>query len=345
LVALKKFNRYQKLSFVWLIAGLALFVFLVYRTGVGTIASKLKQFGWYFLLLLLISGVRQILRALAWRYCIEYEHRSVSFVELFKLRLVGDAITDLTVAGPVLGETAKTYAAGAHMPLAFSLSSIVIENLIYSLAVIFFIVSGAIVLLGRIALPHEIRVATVAGILALIAPVVIAFSLINRRRMVISGTLQWLERRNWLPRSIALRQSRLRLFESNVYEFYGKHSKAFWLISALEIIVNLTGVVEAYIILGVSFGVHSWLYAYLVEWTNRVVNAVFAFVPLRLGIDEGSTALTLSSLGYQSATGVSLAVIRKVRTLFWIAIGLLLTAQYSLSPKVAELPAVEDQAK
>ena len=159
-----KLNHYQKLSLLWLLVGSVLFAFLVYRTGIHTIVSKLELFGAYFLVLLLISGARQVLRTFAWRYCIEREHRHVGLLELFKLRLVGDAITDLTFAGPVLGETAKTYATGAHMPLTFSLSSIVIENLLYSLAVILFIISGAFVLLGRIAVPHQIRTATVAGI-------------------------------------------------------------------------------------------------------------------------------------------------------------------------------------
>ena len=161
---MKKLNRYQKLSLVWLVAGLALFAFLVYRTGLRTIASNIKVFGGYFLLLLLISGMRQVLRTFTWRYCIEREHRQVSLWELFKLRLVGDAITDLTFAGPVLGETAKTYAAAEHMPLTFSLSSIFIENLLYSLAVIVFIISGAFVLLGRIALPQQIRESRPAGV-------------------------------------------------------------------------------------------------------------------------------------------------------------------------------------
>ncbi len=322
---MKKLNRYQKLSLVWLLIGLVLFAFLVYRTGVSTIVSNIEVFGAYFLLLLLISGMRQVLRTFAWRYCIEREHRQVSLWELFKLRLVGDAITDLTFAGPVLGETAKTYAAGELMPLTFSLSSIFIENLLYSLAVIVFIISGAFVLLGRIAVPHQIRVATVAGILALVAPVLVA--------VFISGILHWLEERNWLPQRIARKEARLKLFESNVYEFYGKNRSGFWLIMPLEVLANLGGVIEVYIILGVTFGVYGWPYAYLVEWMNRVVNTVFAFVPLRVGIDEGSTALTLKSLGYASAAGVSLAIIRKVRTLFWIAVGLLLTAQYTLSPK------------
>ena len=330
---MKQLNRYQTLGLVWLVAGLALFGFLVYRTGVGTIVSNIELFGAYFLLLLLISGLRQVLRTFAWRYCIELEHRQVSLWKLFKLRLVGDAITDLTFAGPVLGETAKTYAMGEHMPLTFSLSSIFIENLLYSLAVIVFIISGAFVLLGRIAVPGQIRVATVAGMLALAAPVLVALWLISRRRLVISGILHWLEEKDWLPQRIARKETRLKLFEANVYEFYGKNRGAFWLIMLLEVLANLGGVIEAYIILGVTFGVYGWPYAYLVEWMNRVVNTVFAFVPLRVGIDEGSTALTVKSLGYASAAGVSLAIIRKVRTLFWIGVGLLLTAQYTLSPK------------
>jgi glycosyltransferase 2 family protein len=347
LARLNKFNHYQKLSLLWLLAGSALFAFLVYRTGIRTIVSKLELFGAYFLLLLLISGLRQVLRTFAWRYCIEREHRQVSLLELFKLRLVGDAITDLTFAGPVLGETAKTYAAGAHMPLTFSLSSIVIENLLYGFAVVVFIISGAFVLVSRIAVPHQIRVATMVGTLALVLPILVVFWLIGRRRLVISAVLHWLERKKWLPGTIARKESRLKLFESNLYEFYGKHRAAFWGIVIVEIIANLTGVIEAYLILGVTFGVYGWPSAYLIEWTNRVVNTVFAFVPLRVGVDEGSTALILSSLGYQSAAGVSLAIIRKVRTLFWILIGLILTAQYTLSPKIAveQAPAPQDGFK
>ena len=176
---------------------------------------------------------------------------------------------------------------------------------------------------------------TGSGILALAAPVLVVLWLISRRHLVLSGILHWLEERNWLPQRIARKEARLKLFESNVYEFYGKNRAAFWLIMLLEVLANLGGVIEAYIILGVTFGVYGWPYAYLVEWMNRVVNTVFAFVPLRVGIDEGSTALTVKSLGYASAAGVSLAIIRKVRTLFWIGVGLLLTAQYTLSPKAA----------
>jgi hypothetical protein len=346
-MALKNFGRYQKLSLAWLIIGLGLFAYLVYRTHAGTIVDKVELFGANFLILLLISGARQVMRTFAWRYCIEREYRQVSLFELFKMRLAADAITDLTIAGPVLGETAKTFAAREHMPLAFSLSSIFLENLIYSLAVVVFIISGAFVLLGRFAVPHRMQVAALAGILVLVLLVAVSYLLISRRRLIVSGFLDWLKRRNILWGIIGRHEERLKLLESNVYDFYGKHRRMFWVILLLEVGANLTGVIEAYVILGVAFGVYAWSFAYLVEWSNRVVNSVFAFIPLRAGVDEGSTALTLDVLGYTASAGVSLAIIRKVRTLFWIAVGLLMTAQYSLSPRATsgEVGNGEDRAK
>ena len=341
---LKELKQYRKLSLWWLLAGLALFVYLIYKTGVGNVIAGVQLFGAGFLLLLIISGVRHVLRTVAWYYSIEQKHRRVSFVDLFKMRLIGEAISDLTFAGPVLGETAKTLAASTRMPLTFSLSSVVIENLIYGLAVIAFVVSGVLVLLWRIALPQHLRIASIVGGLALLVPVLVVYLLVSRRWLAITALLNWVKRtnRNWT--FLTRREQRLRLFEENVYGFYGRHRRLFWGITVLEILANLTGVFEAYLILGKTWGYYSWLMGYLLEWANRVVNLAFAFVPLRVGVDEGSTALTMDGLGYDPATGVTLAVIRKIRTLFWVGVGLIITAQYSFAPdlRASGLSAGED---
>jgi uncharacterized membrane protein YbhN (UPF0104 family) len=69
----------------------------------------------------------------------------------------------------------------------------------------------------------------------------------------------------------------------------------------------------------------------LVESANRVVQFVFAFVPFGLGVQEGVAAATLEAFGYAASEGVSLAVIRKIRTLVWAALGLLLAAKLSIA--------------
>jgi hypothetical protein len=64
------------------------------------------------------------------------------------------------------------------------------------------------------------------------------------------------------------------------------------------------------------------------ESLNRVVTAAFKFVPLRVGVDEAASGAFAPLLAMDPAAGVALAVVRKVRSLFWIGAGLALIAVY-----------------
>jgi hypothetical protein len=52
------------------------------------------------------------------------------------------------------------------------------------------------------------------------------------------------------------------------------------------------------------------------------VNMLFSFVPARVGVDEAGSGLLTAALGMGGVSGVALAIVRKVRVLFWTAIGL-----------------------
>jgi hypothetical protein len=54
-------------------------------------------------------------------------------------------------------------------------------------------------------------------------------------------------------------------------------------------------------------------------------------VPFGLGVDEGTTAATLHSLGRTLSEGVSVAAIRKLRSLFWDFVGLGLAAHFMIA--------------
>jgi hypothetical protein len=57
---------------------------------------------------------------------------------------------------------------------------------------------------------------------------------------------------------------------------------------------------------------------------NRLTIVLFKFVPFRLGVDEAASGAIAPWVAVAPAAGVTLAVVRKARTLFWSAIGLLL---------------------
>jgi hypothetical protein len=329
--------RYRVGAALSTVAGVALFAWLIYATGPAAIAENVRRCGAVFVVLLLVSGVRHVLRTVCWYLCIDEDRRGVGFVDLFAIRLVGEALTDLTFAGPLLGESAKAVAMSRRMPAASTLSSIVVENLIYSTAVILFVVSGVAAFVLGVTLPHRMQaVVLLVGVAMLVPPLLVQLAL-RRRLLVLTKALDALERRNVTVPVLGRRRDAIRDFEAKVHDFFGKRRRLFAVVFVLELLSCLTGVVEAYLILAATAGHASVFAAFVVESANRAVNAVFPFLPLRVGVDEGGAALALNALGYTAQEGVSLAVIRKIRTIAWIGAGLLCMVWYGIGPRAATL--------
>ncbi len=71
--------------------------------------------------------------------------------------------------------------------------------------------------------------------------------------------------------------------------------------------------------------------AFILESVNRIINVVFKFVPLRMGVDEAGTGKISAVLAFTETTGVTLAIIRKGRDVFWTIVGIVLLIQRGLS--------------
>jgi hypothetical protein len=314
----------------WLI-GLALLVYVIKQAGFSTLLTQVRRLGWSFGILLLLSGGRHVLRTAAWSRCITPGDLRPKFLRLFGIRLVGEAASDLTLAGPLLGEGLKVWLASSGLPTAYSLSSVVLENLMYSLAVGYFILGGiAVVLLTSLG-TREIRLFVIAGPIVLTLFILLPYYVLKQRQRLLTQILEWSKQRHPDWRWRERHEETLKRFEESVLSFYHVHRKLFYYVFLGEMATNFTGVAEAYIILKVTSGHGSFLAAYLVEALNRIVNVIFAFIPLRLGVDEGSAALMMDALGYPGVDGVSLALVRKLRTLVWVSLGVYLMPQYAVS--------------
>jgi hypothetical protein len=81
---------------------------------------------------------------------------------------------------------------------------------------------------------------------------------------------------------------------------------------------------EAYLLLGVLGGGTTLRTALVFEAVSKIVNTVGAIVPGRVGISEGGSALLADALGFGASHGLSLALMRRVRSLIWTGVGLTL---------------------
>ena len=113
-------------------------------------------------------------------------------------------------------------------------------------------------------------------------------------------------------------------------EFSSGHPARLWRAFAFDVCFHAVAVLEAFLTLRwlLGDGSPTLAEAMMFESLNRVLTAAFKFVPLRVGVDEAATGAFAALVGVNPVAGVSLAVVRKVRGLFWMGIGLALIAVY-----------------
>jgi hypothetical protein len=314
------------------VAGLALFAYFVWRAGPAEVWANISKIGWGFAAVILLAGLRFAVRVEAWRLCFESPHR-LGFAEAFKAYLIGDAAGNVVPLGIVVSEPTKAAMASRRgVPFAATFSAIAVENIFYMLSVAFFIFCGAAALLAAFPLPKVLRYSSygiVAG-----AGLFVAFAAyaLKREWRFLSAALRWTAARGLGRKALARRLERVAAFEERIYGFYARNQRRFPLIVVCEAAFHALGVAEGYLTIAlVSDARPTALSAFLFESVNRVITVVFKFVPLRAGIDELGTGHLARVLAFGMAAGVTLAIVRKARMLFWMAAGVVLLVARGLS--------------
>jgi len=322
-------KRLTPLGIIFALLGLSLFAYFVKKAGIGQIADGIRRLGAGFLIILAISAVRQVVRALAWLLCVEDPYR-LRFWDAFRARVMGDAIgTLLPFTSFIISEPAKPALIRDRLPLMAGMSAIAIENIFYSLSVAVSISCGMIALLLSFSLPKGMQVGSLIVLAVILAVVALGTLLIRKQVRFISGTAGFLHRRGlsekWVDKG--------RTMEVRIYGFYRRHQARFIPILLLESCFHLAGVCEIFVTL--SFisqdQAPTFLTAFILESVNRVITMAFKFVPLRMGVDEAGTGKVSKVLLFTEVTGVTLAIVRKARDIFWAAVGMALLLQRGLS--------------
>lgn len=330
-------KKLARFGILFALLGLVLFAYFVRKAGVSEIMVGIKRLGLGFLLILGISAIRQIARSLAWMNCFESPY-SLRFRDAFAARVMGDALGNIIpLASVAVSEPSKAAFVTNRVPLMASLAALALENIFYSLSVALLIFSGTAALLLSFSLPKPLRYASLValGVTLVMAP--LGYLVIRKQWQFLSGPMSFLQRRNirhaWMEQGIPRAQT----LEERIYGFYERNRKRLVAIFLLEVCFHLAGIAEIYVTLSfISDVPPTLLTAFILESVNRVINVVFKFVPLRTGIDEAGTGMLSKVLGFTTAIGVTLAIVRKARDIFWTAIGVALMVRRGLSLKGLE---------
>jgi hypothetical protein len=298
------------------VAGIGLFVYVVRRAGAAEILDGIQRVGWGLVIILLLAGVRFVLRSECWRLCMPDAAR-LPPGRAFRAFLAGDSVGNVTPLGMVASEPTKVLLSRHHLATRDAVASLAAENVIYAASVATMVSMGLLVVLLTVPLTATWRWG-LGGALVSIAVAVIA------GRRLLRGT--WDARRGarpaWREPIAAVRQAVAAFSEGQANRFRRAY--------VLDLVYHAIAVLEVFLTLRWVLGDRSpsLTQAIAFEALNRALVVAFKFVPFRVGVDEALTGAAAPMLALDPAAGITLAVVRKVRNLFWTGVGLAIIAAH-----------------
>ena len=242
-------RRFAPLGIIFGLLGLILFTYFVSRAGVGEIVARIQRLGAGFILILAVSSIRYIVRALAWTRCIEPPHR-LPFRTAVAARLMGDALGNIIpFVSVAVSEPSKAVFVKDRVPLMVGLSGLAIENIFYALSVVLFIFSGTATLLLTFSLPKPLRYASIGALITTLLILPLIYLIVRRQTRFLSGAVGYLGDRGVARKFMVKLKPRAQSLEERIYGFYTTNRRSFILIFVLDTCFHLAGVFEVFITL------------------------------------------------------------------------------------------------
>jgi hypothetical protein len=330
----KHINRLKIAAVIFTILGIGLFVYFVATVGYEQILSGIAKIGADgFAILSFIYLLRLLARAFAWKLSVYAPYR-LDVRDTLPAVIIGEAMSTMIPLGILISGTAKAVAVRKRVPLVVGLSSIATENLFYSLITGLYIVLGGFAFLRSFDLAEGWRITIDVLIGVIFVLIVFGIVMVLRQWHFASEICEKIYRKGWGTSFLEKGRMHVRLFENLIYGFYRKYPRRFLPIILLEIIFHAFGVLEVLFILSrISEVIPNLFTSFLLESISRVITTTFKLIPFVIGVDEAGAQFVTETLALGVGVGVTLAIIRKGRSMFWTTIGMILIAKRGLSIK------------
>src|ERR1041385_1507199 len=147
----------RRLQLILLLAGIALFCFVVQKVGLGLIFAGLRIVGWSFASIFALELVIDFLHSEAWRWCLPGGIHTGSRGATPPARTAGVAVNVLTPTATVGGEVVKGMLIRRWVPLTDGFASVMIDKLTFALGQAIFLAAGTTAVLTGLSFDLEER--------------------------------------------------------------------------------------------------------------------------------------------------------------------------------------------
>ncbi len=310
------------LKLVFLVLGLIALVGIVWHIGFEPILDAVSQLGIFpFLVILLPMILVYGLEAWGWRLTLGAYAERVGFLRLFAIRMAGETVNVTTPAAYVGGEPLKAYLLKRYgVPMVEGMASVITAKTTMTLAQVLFILTGLGLAFWIMDAASHYWMAMLVS-LGLLAFGVGLFVMFQRYGLGM-GCLTLLRACGIRLAFLEKRETQLQEMDRTIRGFYSENRRTFYVALGTFFLAWLCETLEVYAILYyLDVGVDVWTSISIAALTVFIKGGTF-FIPGSLGAQEGGYTLLLISFGYTEVTGITFALIRRMREILWIVIGL-----------------------
>lgn len=300
--------------------------------GLEKIVFYLKKTGWGYLVVVLNSFIALLFFTAGWRQFLPKSDHPMSYLSLLKVRLCGEGINFMTPAGFIAGDPIRMVLLQKYLGPNSQMRSVAADRVMHTLAAHVINLIGLILLItGRIDIPAIYSWSLI--IFYAVTTVIIArftVDLLTGRGL---GVLDSILLRLRFAKRFPKANQRLDALKEELTYYKDKPKWPFWKSFILHFIGRGFGIVEIAIIVWCLEGQFAWQFSYMLTALGSFVMVACGFIPGALGPMESLSANFAIANGFEPQIGIAIQMIRRLRTFFWIAVGIYLLDYKHVSQK------------
>lgn len=321
-----------------LAVGLFVLIAIVWHVGPLLIIQNIEQLGYLALLVIFLPTVIVYsFEAYGWYLTLGSYAYQVGFARLFMIRMAGEAINNTTPSAYLGGEPVKAYLLKHYgVSLVEGMASVVTAKTIMTLAQILFIFLGIGLAFWVLGENEYYLVAALASVAVLVCGLLLL--VLAQRYGIAAGLLKLLRMAHLRIRFLEEREAQLLVLDRTIQSFYTHRRRKFILATGVFFLGWMTETLEVYAILYFLGENVAFLESMSIAALAVLIKGSTFFIPGSMGAQEGGYLLLLIGFGYDEVTGIAFALIRRLREVVWIVLGLIFfaTLKWGKSIRVTE---------
>lgn len=315
----------KKLFPILYVVGIAIFAILIWDFGVDKIIVNIRRTGWWFLPIIGVWGLIYLINALGWYIILGQDRGKIALWRIYGISLGGFAINYITPFVNLGGEPYRIYALKDFTDINKSVSSVTLYRMLHIISHLIFWLS--VIPVTFFVIPVSMKFAAALVVLFLIIFLMLAF-VFSRHKLgifeALSRIIMRLKFLKFLNNKLKKNKNNIAEIDRQIKDFYLNRKRIFYTVLGMEFFARILAAMEFFFIfrsIGIDISVFQALYIH--GASSLFLNILF-FMPMEFGTREGSLYLTLKAFIPDATVGIYIALVNRIRELFWIGIGMVL---------------------